>query len=141
MRRLVPALPLLLAGMAFQAAARADTPVDLELALLVDVSLSIDADEARLQRRGYVEAFRDRYVIGAIRSGVSGRIAVAYFEWAGTGQVRPIRWSISRRDSPAACSRESQYDHQDRAAHTSCPSQHRLIPVLHFVCEFSCHDF
>ncbi len=95
MRRLVPALPLLLAGMVVQAAARADTPVDLELALAVDVSLSIDADEARLQRQGYVEAFRDRYVIGAIRSGVLGRIAVAYFEWAGTGSVRlVVGWTL-----------------------------------------------
>ena len=95
MERLVPALPLLLAGMVFQAAARADTPVDLELALAVDVSLSIDADEARLQRQGYVEAFRDPYVIGAIRSGVLGRIAVAYFEWAGTGSVRlVVGWTL-----------------------------------------------
>lgn len=95
MERLLPALPLLLAGMFFPAAARADIPVDLELALAVDVSLSIDADEARLQRQGYIEAFRDPYVIGAIRSGVLGRIAVAYFEWAGAGRVRlVVGWTL-----------------------------------------------
>jgi len=95
MRRLLPALPLLLAGMVFSAAARAEAPVDLELALAVDVSRSIDADEARLQRDGYVAAFRDPRVIGAIRSGVLGRIAVAYFEWAGSGRVElVVGWTL-----------------------------------------------
>ena len=60
-----------------------DKPVDLELVLGVDVSRSIDRGEARLQREGYIAAFRDAGVIRAITSGMFGRIAVAYFEWAG----------------------------------------------------------
>ena len=51
--------------------------------LAVDVSLSMDLDEQRLQRDGYIAAFRDREVHQAITSGPHGRIAVAYMEWAG----------------------------------------------------------
>ena len=40
-------------------AVRADVPVDLELVLAVDVSGSVDATEAWLQREGYVEALLD----------------------------------------------------------------------------------
>ena len=60
-----------------------DKPVDLELVLGVDVSRSIDVGEAQLQRQGYIKAFRDPEVVRAITSGMFGRIAVAYFEWAG----------------------------------------------------------
>jgi len=77
------------------AEARADTPVDLELVLAVDVSRSIDANEARLQRKGYVAAFRDPDVIRAIRSGDIGRIAVAYFEWAGASPAQVVvDWTL-----------------------------------------------
>ena len=64
--------------------------VDLELALAVDVSGSIDAQEARLQREGYIAAFRHRDVIRAIEGGILGRIAVAYYEWAGYGHHKII---------------------------------------------------
>ena len=75
--------------------ARAGTPVDLELALAVDVSRSIDAEKARLQRGGYVQAFRDAGVIDAIGSGMLGRIAVALFEWAGTGHTEVVvGWTL-----------------------------------------------
>lgn len=66
-------------------AAAADLPVDLELVLAVDVSYSMDLDEQRLQRDGYVEAFRDPEIIRAIQSGAHRRIAVTYIEWAGWG--------------------------------------------------------
>ena len=64
-------------------ATAADTEVDLELVLAVDVSRSMDAGEQRLQRDGYVAAFRHPELIQAIQSGAVGRIAVTYFEWAG----------------------------------------------------------
>jgi hypothetical protein len=83
MDRILSAAALLLASLISQTEAQIDTPVDLELALAVDVSRSIDVDEARLQRQGYIEAFRHPDVIHAIRSGMLGRIAVTYFEWAG----------------------------------------------------------
>ena len=57
--------------------------VDLELILAVDVSGSVDDEEAQLQRDGYVAAIRDDKIIRAIRSGRRGRIALAYVEWAG----------------------------------------------------------
>lgn len=56
--------------------------VDLELLLAVDISGSIDAEEARLQREGYAKAIADPQVVKAIRAGLLGRIAVAYFEWS-----------------------------------------------------------
>ena len=77
--------PLLLAAALAGAgpALAADIPVDLELVLAVDISGSIDPDEAALQRRGYVEVLASPEVMDAIRSGTMGRIAVAYVEWAG----------------------------------------------------------
>jgi hypothetical protein len=81
--------------------AAAQTPVDLELVLAVDVSLSMDLDEQRLQRDGYVFAFRDGEVHKAITSGPNGRIAVTYVEWAGPGvQNIVIPWVVI--DSAAA---------------------------------------
>jgi hypothetical protein len=73
----------------------ADVPVDLELILAVDVSGSIDWEEASLQRRGYVEGINSEEVIKAIRSGAHGRIAVAYIEWAGAYLQRTvIDWTV-----------------------------------------------
>jgi hypothetical protein len=56
--------------------------VDLALALGIDISGSIDPEEARLQRDGYVRAFRDPVIVQAILGGSNGRIAVAYYEWS-----------------------------------------------------------
>ena len=93
-----------LAAMAAAATARADTPVDLQLVLAVDVSRSIDEVEAELQRRGYIEALTNDRVIDAILSGEHRRIAVCYTEWAGTHyQVVVIDWTVL--DSPAAARR------------------------------------
>ena len=70
-------------------------PVDLELVLAVDVSGSIDDDEARMQRQGYVAAFANASVVGAITSGFLGRIAVTYFDWAGFGYDRiVVDWTL-----------------------------------------------
>ena len=84
-----------LAVLASGGAAKADTPVDLQLVLAVDVSRSIDEVEAELQRRGYVEALTNDHVIDAILSGEHKRIAVCYTEWAGTHyQMVVIDWSL-----------------------------------------------
>ncbi len=66
------------------------TEVDLELVLAVDVSGSIDIDEARLQRAGYVAALVDDAVVAAITGGPKGRIAVTYVEWAGPEHQRTV---------------------------------------------------
>lgn len=55
----------------------------------------MDDDERFLQRNGYVAAFRHPEVIRAIESGLTGRIAVTYFEWAGPGRNRIVApWTI-----------------------------------------------
>jgi hypothetical protein len=73
----------------------ASQEVDLELVLAIDVSRSIDAEEAQLQRDGYVSAFRHSEVIDAIRSGPAGRIAVTYIEWAGPAfQGVVVPWTV-----------------------------------------------
>jgi hypothetical protein len=75
--------------------------VDLELVIAVDVSLSMDIDEQRLQRDGYVAAFRDAELHKAITSGAHGRIAVIYMEWAGPqSQNVVIPWTVL--DGPEA---------------------------------------
>jgi len=65
------------------AEARQAKDVDLELVLAVDVSGSIDEDEARLQREGFAAAITNPHILRAIRSGPLGRVAVMYVEWSG----------------------------------------------------------
>lgn len=82
--------------------AGAETPVDLELALAVDVSRSVDMEEARLQRQGYIRAFRDPGVIRAIKSGMLGRIAVGYYEWAGFKYAKVVvGWTLIDSEASA----------------------------------------
>lgn len=73
----------------------ANPTVDVELILAVDVSLSMDLEEQRLQRDGYVAAFRHAAVIRAITTGGLGRIAVTYIEWAGANiQHVVLPWRV-----------------------------------------------
>jgi len=77
-------------------------PVDLELVLAVDVSGSVDYEEAQLQRAGYVAALTSTEVVAAIRSGFLQRIAVSYVEWAGTGfQVPVMDWALIEDEESA----------------------------------------
>lgn len=99
-----------LAGLSAAAlpASAADTPVDLQLVLAVDVSPSMDADELAIQRAGYVAGFRHPSVIQAITSGPLGRIAVAYLEWARPGfSVVAVPWTLiaSKADAEAFAGR------------------------------------
>ncbi|MHA1554717.1 MAG: DUF1194 domain-containing protein, partial [Alphaproteobacteria bacterium] len=86
------------------APALAQTEVDLELVLAVDVSRSMEAEERLLQRDGYVSAFRHADVVRAIEQGLTGRIAVTYVEWAGPGLTRIVMpWTVlaNGRDAEA----------------------------------------
>src|SRR5699024_9210647 len=75
--------------------ADAEVPVDLELILAVDVSGSIDEEEARLRRDGYLAALVHDDVVQAIQSGPFGRIALAYIEWAGEHyQHTVVDWRV-----------------------------------------------
>jgi hypothetical protein len=85
-----------------QAPAPGNVDVDLELILAVDASLSIDAEEAQLQRQGYYQALTDPKVIQAIRSGPNQRIAVFYFEWASEFYQRVIvDWTVISDEASA----------------------------------------
>ena len=75
--------------------------VDVELVLAVDVSRSMDMEEFELQRAGYVAALRHPDFIRAVQSGPYGRIAVSYFEWAGSPRVESLlAWTVV--DGPAS---------------------------------------
>lgn len=69
--------------------------VDLELVLLVDVSRSMTPHELEIQRRGYAEALTSDAVLAAVQSGLLGRVAVTYVEWAGVFAQRTIvDWTL-----------------------------------------------
>ena len=66
-----------------------------ELVLAADGSGSIDEDELRLQREGYAAAITHPDVLGAIRSGFNGRIAIAYMEWGSpASQHTIVDWTV-----------------------------------------------
>lgn len=99
------ALSLLLAPQAIAAEV-----VDIELVLAVDVSLSMAPDELEIQRRGYAAALVHDRVLEAIAAGVHGKIAVTYFEWAGsTTQHVIVPWTViaTRADAERVATRLS----------------------------------
>jgi hypothetical protein len=70
-------------------------PVDIELVIAVDVSYSMDPDEQALQREGYIQALTSKEFLQALRGGIHGKIAVTYFEWAGsTDQRVVVPWRV-----------------------------------------------
>ncbi|HET6184942.1 MAG TPA: DUF1194 domain-containing protein [Acetobacteraceae bacterium] len=91
--------------------AAAATPVDIALVLLDDVSGSINADEYKLQKEGYLAAFNDPRVIEAIGSGPVGAIAVTFEEFAGAGQVASVvDWTVIRDAAGAKAFGERVHD-------------------------------
>lgn len=76
--------------------------VDLELVLAVDVSGSIDDEEARLQREGFATAITNPHILRAIKSGPLGRVAVMYVEWSGLDRHRVVTdWTVIADDDDA----------------------------------------
>jgi len=76
------------------AAGENDAPVDLELVLAVDNSLSVNKREFDLQIKGLAEAFRSRAVVAAILSSGGGGIAVALVLWSNhTQQSLAVPWT------------------------------------------------
>lgn len=75
--------------------------VDVALVLAVDISYSMDMEEQKLQREGYIAALNSDEVQRAIRMGMTGRIAITYFEWANRNDQRLVLpWTIL--DGPEA---------------------------------------
>jgi hypothetical protein len=86
-------------GAVFAAPRLADLPgkadpgsigVDIELVLAVDISYSMDYDELKLQREGYVEAITSPEFLNALKQGMHGKIAVTLVEWAGAADQRIV---------------------------------------------------
>ncbi|HEX2526542.1 MAG TPA: DUF1194 domain-containing protein [Geminicoccus sp.] len=101
MARLSWIVGYLSAALAVLPAKAEDVPVDLELILAVDVSGSMDYEEQRLQRAGYLDALAHEQVLNAILSGPNQRIALTYVEWAGVAaQSVAVPWRLI--DGPAA---------------------------------------
>jgi len=124
---------LLLWALSGQAAPAQDMPVDLELALGIDVSGSVDDEEAMLQRHGYITAFRDPAVIRAIEHGILGRIAVAYYEWAGYGHMRIISdWTLIDGAAAAQSFAESLEQNPPQTAHRTAISSAIDFAVTYF---------
>jgi len=87
-------------------AAMAQTPVDVELVLAVDVSQSMDRGELALQRQGYIDAVLHPQVLNAIRGGMYGRVAITYVEW-GASQTVMTPWALIEDAKGAAAFAEA----------------------------------
>jgi hypothetical protein len=85
---------LLLTPVMAVAPARADD-VDVALVLVTDVSRSIDDSEFKLEKDGYTSAFTSQKVLEAIHGGPTGKIAVAYLEFASSFEVKTVlEWTV-----------------------------------------------
>jgi hypothetical protein len=92
----------LLSVMSLGVPVKAQTAVDLQLVLAVDASASVDMTRFELQRRGYVEAFRNSQVLQAIRGGANQSIAVAMFQWTGPRlQAEIVPWTLVKDEASA----------------------------------------
>ncbi|MBX5039699.1 DUF1194 domain-containing protein [Rhizobium lentis] len=84
------------------AAGAGGTEVDVTLVLAVDTSRSMDFEEIGIQRQGYVEALKHKEFIDAVKGGLTGRIAISYFEWAGyVVQDSVIDWQVIETEADA----------------------------------------
>jgi hypothetical protein len=91
----------LLAVVAGVPVARAGEQVDVALALVTDVSRSIDDAEFELEKKGYASAFTSPQVLAAIHGGPIGAIAVTYIEFASNYEVKTVLdWTVLR-DAPS----------------------------------------
>jgi hypothetical protein len=95
--------------------------VDVELVLAVDISYSMDFDELKLQRDGYVEAVTAPEFLNALKQGMHGKVAVTLVEWAGVSDQRiVVPWRlIDGPDSARAVAAEMAAAPVRRAFRTS----------------------
>lgn len=85
------------------AAASGDSQVDVELVLAVDMSGSMDTEEAEIQRSGYIEAITHPEFVNAVQAGMLGRVALSYFEWAGSvNETSLVGWQVIANGDDAA---------------------------------------
>jgi len=113
--------------------ARANTPVDVELILAVDVSRSVDPEEQEMQFTGYANAFRDPRLIEGIMGGPVGAIAVQMFTWS-DWNIQKIVVPWTKLDGPAAAHRFAQ-------AIDDAPRQTWLYTSISGAMDFARHQF
>jgi hypothetical protein len=97
------AVPLT-AALLFTDAARqhagAQTAVDLQLVLAVDVSGSVNPQRFELQKMGYVAAFQNRRVLDAILGGRNQTITATVMQWSGPFlQSQVVPWTVLKDES------------------------------------------
>lgn len=84
----------LLAAAALLSSASVANAVGVELALLIDVSGSVDSTEYALQKGGYIAAFNNAAIHAAIAA-TPGGVAVTYIEWSGASQqAQLVGWTL-----------------------------------------------
>jgi len=113
--------------------ARANTPVDVELILAVDVSRSVDPEEQEMQFTGYANAFRDPRLIEGIMGGPIGAIAVQMFTWS-DWNVQTVIVPWTKLDSPASAGRVAQ-------AIDDAPRRTWLYTSISGAMDFARHQF
>jgi hypothetical protein len=80
--------------------AGAQTAVDLQLVLAVDVSGSVNPQRFELQKMGYVAAFQNRRVLNTILGGRNQAIAVTMMQWSGPFlQAQVVPWTLLKDES------------------------------------------
>lgn len=81
--------------------AQSQNQVDLQLALMVDASGSVNQTRFELQKRGYVAALRNPRVLGAILGGRTQSIALTMVQWTGPFlHVQVLPWTrLNNEDS------------------------------------------
>jgi Protein of unknown function (DUF1194) len=90
---------LLSVGLCAGASAQ-QTAVDLQLALMVDASGSVNQYRFELQKRGYVDAFRNPKVLSAILGGRTQSIAVTMVQWTGPFlHVQVLPWTLIKDEA------------------------------------------
>jgi hypothetical protein len=113
------------------------TLVPVELALLVDVSGSVDDSEYQLQKRGYERAFRSDALQADIID--SGGIAVIYIEWSkATHQRVMIDWTLL--STAAEC--DAYADRIATITRSGSNQSTHLAPALEFAAaKFQSNDY
>src|SRR4051794_19256187 len=95
--------------------AAAQTAVDLQLALMVDASGSVNQYRFQLQKRGYVDALRNPKILAAILGGRSQSIAISMVQWTGPFLHVPVLpWTLLK-DEAAVKSAASIIEQTPRA--------------------------
>jgi hypothetical protein len=90
MRGILSAIALLAAGAALSSWSGLAAPTNPFFADTSPRAVPMDPEEQALQREGYITGFTSREFMQALRSGMHGKIAVTYFEWAGPYDQRIV---------------------------------------------------